>query len=252
MKLVGSDHVHINNIKQIGWIMNSDGMDLICCRHVLVENTFQRNYDDNVTIKAFNGKTDYVNSHTATDGSFTDAGIWTVYYLPQNKFDVYDIEVRNCVFWADKAHNMLVGPESRGVTFNDIHFHDNIVLENRQDDDTYPGTMAVMIADNGIFKNITFENIQVEDINGGRIFCVQFTNAWAYQEKYGQNLDGITFRNISYTGKRATAARVHGLDEKHTISNVLIDNFTVNGKKVDAEDNEYISINKYVDNIEVK
>lgn len=71
-------------------------------------------------------------------------------------------------------------------------------------------------------------------------------------QKYGQNLDGITFRNISYTGKRATAARVHGLDEKHTISNVLIDNFTVNGKKVDAEDNEYISINKYVDNIEVK
>ena len=147
---------------------------------------------------------------------------------------------------------MLVGPESRGVTFSDIHFHDNIVLENRQDDDTYPGTMAVMIADNGIFNNITFENIQVEDINGGKIFCVQFTNAWAYQEKYGQNLDGITFRNISYTGKRATAARVHGLDEKHTICNVLIDNFTVNGKKVDAEDKEYISINKYVDGIEVK
>jgi polygalacturonase len=250
IKVVGSDHVHVNNIKEIGWIMNSDGMDFLSCRHVLVENTFQRNYDDNVTIKAFNASPEYIRNNSETDGSYKDGTIGMVEGL--DKFDVYDIEVRNCVFWADKAHNMLVGPESRGVTFSDIHFHDNIVLENRQDDDTYPGTMAVMIADNGIFKNITFENIQVEDINGGRIFCVQFTNAWAYQEKYGQNLDGITFRNISYTGKRATAARVHGLDEKHTISNVLIDNFTVNGKKVDAEDNEYISINKYVDNIEVK
>lgn len=250
IKVVGSDHVHVNNIKEIGWIMNSDGMDFLCCKHVLVENTFQRNYDDNVTIKAFNASPEYIRNNSETEGSYKDGTIGMVEGL--DKFDVYDIEVRNCVFWADKAHNMLVGPESRGVTFNDIHFHDNIVLENRQDDDTYPGTMAVMIADNGIFKNITFENIQVEDINGGRIFCVQFTNAWAYQEKYGQNLDGITFRNISYTGKRATAARVHGLDEKHTISNVLIDNFTVNGKKVDAEDNEYISINKYVDNIEVK
>ena len=38
LKIVGCTGVHIDNIKQIGWIMNSDGMDFLCCRRVLVEN----------------------------------------------------------------------------------------------------------------------------------------------------------------------------------------------------------------------
>ena len=67
--------MHIDNIKEIGWIMNSDGMDFICCRDVLVENTFQRNYDDNVTIKAFNATPEYIASHTNTDGSYSDGAI---------------------------------------------------------------------------------------------------------------------------------------------------------------------------------
>ena len=69
LKIVGSTGVHIDNIKQIGWIMNSDGMDFVCCRDVLVENTFQRNYDDNVTIKAFNASPEYIAAHTNPDGS---------------------------------------------------------------------------------------------------------------------------------------------------------------------------------------
>ena len=246
IKVVGSDHVHVNNIKEIGWIMNSDGMDFLCCRHVLVENTFQRNYDDNVTIKAFNASPEYIRNNSETDGSYKDGTIGMVEGL--DKFDVYDIEVRNCVFWADKAHNMLVGPESRGVTFSDIHFHDNIVLENRQDDDTYPGTMAVMIADNGIFKNITFENIQVEDINGGKVLCIQFTNAWAYGNKYGQWAKNITIEKIRYKGHRSTASKIYGLNSTQKIDGVKISDFTVNGEKI-LHPNTNLDVNEYVEHI---
>ena len=246
IKVVGSDHVHVNNIKEIGWIMNSDGMDFLCCRHVLVENTFQRNYDDNVTIKAFNASPEYIRNNSETDGSYKD---WTIGMVEGlDKFDVYDIEVRNCVFWADKAHNMLVGPESRGVTFSDIHFHDNIVLENRQDDDTYPGTMAVMIADNGIFKNITFENIQVEDINGGKVLCIQFTNAWAYGNKYGQWAKNITIEKIRYKGHRSTASKIYGLNSTQKIDGVKISDFTVNGEKI-LHPNTNLDVNEYVEHI---
>ena len=40
----------------------------------------------------------------------------------------------------------------------------------------YPGAMAVMIADNGTFEDIAFffENIIVEDIDGGKVFCAHF------------------------------------------------------------------------------
>lgn len=246
IKVVGSDHVHVNNIKEIGWIMNSDGMDFLSCRHVLVENTFQRNYDDNVTIKAFNASPEYIRNNSETDGSYKDGTIGMVEGL--DKFDVYDIEVRNCVFWADKAHNMLVGPESRGVTFSDIHFHDNIVLENRQDDDTYPGTMAVMIADNGTFSDITFSDIEVEDINGGKVLCIQFTNAWAYGNKYGQWAKNITIEKIRYKGHRSTASKIYGLNSTQKIDGVKISDFTVNGEKI-LHPNTNLDVNEYVEHI---
>ena len=246
IKVVGSDHVHVNNIKEIGWIMNSDGMDFLCCRHVLVENTFQRNYDDNVTIKAFNASPEYVRKNSETDGSYKD---WTIGMVEGlDKFDVYDIEVRNCVFWADKAHNMLVGPESRGIPFSNIRFTGNVVLENRQNDKVYPGTMAVMIADNGTFSDITFSDIEVEDINGGKVLCIQFTNAWAYGNKYGQWAKNITIKKIRYKGHRSTASKIYGLNSTQKIDGVKISDFTVNGEKI-LHPNTNLDVNEYVENI---
>ena len=247
IKMVGSTGVHINNIKEIGWIMNSDGMDFICCRNVLVENTFQRNYDDNVTIKAFNAKSDYIASHTNTDGSYSDGSIWTV--IAVRDFDVYDYEIRNCVFWADKAHNMLVGPEARGISFKNIRFHDNIVLENRQNDGTYPGAMAIMIADNGTFEDITFENIIVEDINGGKVFCAHFTNAWAFDNLYGQWAKGITLKNITYNGTRATKSWIRGRSASQCIDGVTISGFHVNGESITNGTGGNLEINNFVKNV---
>ena len=246
IKVVGSDHVHVNNIKEIGWIMNSDGMDFLCCRHVLVENTFQRNYDDNVTIKAFNASPEYIRNNSETDGSYKD---WTIGMVEGlDKFDVYDIEVRNCVFWADKAHNMLVGPESRGIPFSNIRFTGNVVLENRQNDEVYPGTMAVMIADNGTFSDITFSDIEVEDINGGKVLCIQFTNAWAYGNKYGQWAKNITIEKIRYKGHRSTASKIYGLNSTQKIDGVKISDFTVNGEKI-LHPNTNLDVNEYVEHI---
>ena len=247
LKIVGSTGVHIDNIKEIGWIMNSDGMDFICCRDVLVENTFQRNYDDNVTIKAFNATPEYIASHTNTDGSYSDGAIWMVAGL--RDFEVCNYEIRNCVFWADKAHNMLVGPEARGIAFRNIRFHDNIVLENRQNDGIYPGAMAVMIADNGMFEDIAFENIIVEDIDGGKVFCAHFTNAWAFDGLYGQWARNITLRNIAYTGTRATPSWIRGRSDAQSIDGVTIGNFTVNGTPVTDGSGPHLEINGYVRNV---
>ena len=247
LKIVGSTGVHIDNIKEIGWIMNSDGMDFICCRDVLVENTFQRNYDDNVTIKAFNATPEYIASHTNTDGSYSDGAIWMVAGL--RNFEVCNYEIRNCVFWADKAHNMLVGPEARGIAFRNIRFHDNIVLENRQDDGIYPGAMAVMIADDGTFEDISFENIIVEDIDGGKVFCAHFTNAWAFGNLYGQWARNITLRNIAYTGMRATPSWIRGRNDAQSIDGVTIGNFTVNGAPVTDGSGPHLEINGYVRNV---
>ena len=153
------------------------------------------------------------------------------------------------VFWADKAHNMLVGPEARGIAFRNIRFHDNIVLENRQDDGIYPGAMAVMIADDGTFEDISFENIIVEDIDGGKVFCAHFTNAWAFDGLYGQWARNITLRNIAYTGTRATPSWIRGRNDAQSIDGVTIGNFTVNGAPVTDGSGPHLEINEYVRNV---
>lgn len=247
IKMTGCKGVHIDNIKEISWIMNSDGMDFICCRNVVVENTFQRNYDDNVTIKAFNAKPEYIASHTDVNGSYTDGTIWMVNSLTE--FDVDNIEVRNCVFWADKAHNMVVGPESRGIPFTNIRFIGNTVLENRQNDSVYPGTMAVMIADNGTFSDIRFEDINVEDINGGKVICVHFANAWAFDNLYGQWARNIVFRNVTYNGTRATKSWVRGLDSSHTIDRLTVSGLKFNGAAVTDGNGNSFEVNPYVKNV---
>ena len=247
LKIVGCTGVHIDNIKQIGWIMNSDGMDFLCCRRVLVENTFQRNYDDNVTIKAFNARPEYIAAHTNPDGTYADGGIWMVAGL--REFDVCDYEIRNCVFWADKAHNMLVGPEARGNSFRDIRFCRNIVLENRQDDGIYPGAMAVMVADDGEFENITFEDIRIEEIRGGKPLCIHFTNVWAFENLYGRGARNITLRNISCVGTQATPSWIRGRNARQTIDGVKISNFTVNGRRIADGADPALEINEYVRNV---
>lgn len=247
LKIVGSMGVHIDNIKQIGWIMNSDGMDFICCRQVLVENTFQRNYDDNVTIKAFNARPEYIAAHTNPDGTYADGAIWMVAGL--RTFDVCDYEIRHCVFWADKAHNMLVGPEARGAIFRNIRFHDNIVLENRQDDGIYPGAMAVMIADDGLFEQIAFERIRIENIRGGKPLCIHFTNAWAFGNLYGRGARDIILRDISCFGTQSTRSWIRGRHAEQTIDGVTIVNFTVNGRRITDGSDPALEINEYVRNV---
>ena len=136
LKIVGSTGVHIDNIKEIGWIMNSDGMDFICCRDVLVENTFQRNYDDNVTIKAFNATPEYIASHTNTDGSYSDGAIWMVAGL--RDFGSATARSATAFLGRQGAQYARQAPR-RGHCIRNIRFHDNIVLENRQDDGFIPG-----------------------------------------------------------------------------------------------------------------
>ena len=48
-----SENIRIDNVKIIGCRGNSDGVDVVNSRHVLVENLFTRTWDDSLVVKAF-------------------------------------------------------------------------------------------------------------------------------------------------------------------------------------------------------
>src|SRR5690606_38619030 len=46
--------ITVQNVKQLGFISTSDGVDVVGSKHIKILNSFLRNGDDCVAIKAFN------------------------------------------------------------------------------------------------------------------------------------------------------------------------------------------------------
>lgn len=214
------DGVHIDNVKHITWMINSDGFDFCNTRNVVMENCFLRNYDDNVSLKAF-----------------------------RNGSDTYNITVKDCVMWADCAHNFLVGPETPGRRIYNAKFLDSIILESREDRDPWRGAMAVMISDEGTFEDIYIENIKVEDIRGGALMSFDYG---VYNTR-GLAAKNIFVKNIIYNGPRVPKSIIKGRDEDHLIDQISIENVVINGVKVDKDNfDRYFIINEYINGLVIK
>lgn len=209
---------NITNVKQICYNENSDGFDIVQSQHVIIDDVFVRNHDDNFSAKVHNG--------SATT----------------------NITMKNSTLWADRAHNMLVGPEANGGTFDQIKFDNIDVLENAQNDEIYPGVMAVMAADAGIYKNIHWNNIRVENFTAGKVFCVQYSNAYSTMG-YGLKVQNIRFSNITYNGTHASQSKLLGYDATRNIDTVQFTNYKINGTLVTGISSGNMQVNGFVQHL---
>ncbi len=234
---VGCDNVHVDGIKQIGSNANSDGFDIVSSSNILIENTIQRNKDDNISVKAID-----LSVNTVLDGLRGD----TIKSL--NVAESHNITMRNCILWADEAHNMLLGPDVNGTNVYNVKFENIDVLENNQNDDVYPGVMAVMIADKGCYSDIHWKNIRVDDIKSGQVISLTYQNAYA-PLGYGKKLRNVTFEDITYNGSNASPSRILGISKDETVENIIIKNYRINGVKVTDAISGNIKVNKFTKNI---
>lgn len=121
----GSTGITIKNLKSFsckGW---SDGIDMMCCRQVLIDNVFMRNSDDCIAL--------YNHRWNWWGGSS-------------------DITVQNSILWADVAHPINVGghgdPDSpTGEVIENLTFRNIDILEHDEDDPIYQGCMTVDCGD---------------------------------------------------------------------------------------------------------
>ena len=80
-----------------------------------------------------------------------------------------------CTLWADCAHNLLVGPESvDGLYMSDINFSHIQILEGRETAYPWKGCIAVMVSDEGTFRDIRFQDICLDNVRGGQIYSIDF------------------------------------------------------------------------------
>lgn len=224
----GSERITIKNLKSFscrGW---SDGIDMMCCRDVLIDNVFMRNSDDCIAI--YNHRWDW----------------WG---------GTRNITVQNSILWADIAHPINMGghgdPDSKdGEVLENVVVRNVDILEHDEDDPLYQGSLNIDCGDKNIVRNILFEDIRVESIQEGRLFCTKVLFNPKYNKAPGGGIDGVTFRNITYNGIGENPSLIKGYDKEHSVKNITFENVVINGKRMKSI--EGFITNEFIDHIVVK
>lgn len=165
-----SENITVRDIKSFSARPWSDGIDLMCCRHVRVENCFLRTSDDCIAL--------YNHRWWFWGGS-------------------EDIDVSRCTFWPDVAHPVNIGSHGddrnlEGETLRDVYIHDCDILYNDGD-----GLLAINCGDRNHIRNIRFDSIRAEAIRRGRVFDLRVLCSEKYNRAPGCCIDSVFFDYIT-------------------------------------------------------
>lgn len=224
----GTEGLTVKNLKSFsckGW---SDGIDLMCCRDVLIDNVFLRNSDDCIAL--YNHR-------------------WNWWGGSAN------ITVQNAVLWADIAHPINIGGHGDsespiGEVIENLTFRQIDILEHDEDDVLYQGCMAIDCGDKNLVRNVLFEDIRVESIQEGRLFHLNIRFNKKYDKAPGGGIEDVTFRNITYDGVGENPSLIKGIDSNRKVKNVLFENVMINGQRM-ADLKGFVT-NEFIENVRVK
>lgn len=224
----GTKGLTVKNLKSFSCKSWSDGIDLMCCRDVLIDNVFMRNSDDCIAL--YNHR-------------------WNWWGGSGN------ITVQNAVLWADIAHPINIGghggPESPvGEVMENLTFRQIDILEHDEDDVPYQGCMAIDCGDKNLVRNVLFEDIRVESIQEGRLFHLNVRFNEKYDKAPGWGIENVTFRNITYDGLGENPSLIKGFDNSRKVKNVIFDNVVINGQRM-TDLNGFVK-NEFVEDIRVR
>ena len=233
-----SEDIQFQNIKMIAWNNNSDGIDVVGSKRVRIANSFLRNNDDCLAVKAM--------------GAAPDT-------------DVAGLEVLDTVLWNVAAGNALeIGYELRTKSIRDI------LLKNCDVIHAEGAAMSIHNADTATVSNVRCENIWVEDAPkrlidiavGLAIYsadCPRTYNrgnpqraavpkelrsprgAWLHlpdddlQERQKQrgHIEGLRFTNIHVLDTAPSSVRQFiGYDANHGVKDVTIQGLWIGGQHI--------------------
>lgn len=220
MIMVGvCDRVEICNVKQIGEVVCSDGVDIVGSKHVHVHDCFLHNNDDCVVVKAFAMK----------HGKNAD-------FCADLKGCPEDILVENCTLANDPAGNaMEIGHELSvervsGITFRNI----DVLSVHGQG-----AVFSIHNNDRAVVEDVLFEDIRVEHCWDKFIDFRISKSRFSSDEERG-HIRNVTLRDIHwYRGSENegyTISLMGGWDAEHRIEGVLLENVCINGVPVEHLD----------------
>lgn len=156
------DHINVESV----YSGNRDGIDVVDCHHVLIQNSTIHSEDDSICIKS------------------------------GTRYGVDDVQVKNCTVSSVIANALKFGTASYG-SFSNVTF-DTITVESAD-----KAAMAVESVDGADISNIVYRNITFKDV-GTPVFVLLGDRGGTPTDdvhKIG-TIDGVRFENITGSGMR--------------------------------------------------
>ena len=210
--------VVVRNLRELGAVGGTDGVDIVGSKRIRVENCFCRNGDDCIVVKSLD-----LRPHGREA---------TLDYSA----DVEDIEVSGCALMAYiGGQAMEIGHELRTGSVRNIRFRDCDVLAVHG----HGGVFGIHNADRATVSDVLYENIRVEHHYEKLVDFRIVKSRWSKDEERGQ-IRNITLRNIdvaiSEFNPGYSCSLIGGFDVLHTVENVSFENFRKAGKQVTCAD----------------
>lgn len=204
--------VKVDNIKEFGYVDNTDGIDVVGSKNVSINDVFLRNNDDCVVLKG----------------------------MPDN---VENVKVTNSIVWSDRANALQIGHETLMTSISNVLFQNIDILEQRN---RYIGhyAMGIFNGDSATVSDVTYENIRVE--NCERLISLIIEKGFYNKSEKRGKIENIHFKNI-YSYKTADI-HIDGFDEEHAVRNVTFENLYLNDQPATPE----LFLNPYSYNLRFK
>jgi polygalacturonase len=210
------EHVTVADVKILNYRKNSDGINVVNCRNVIVTDCFVRNYDDSIVVKA----------------------------IEADAPDVENIVVRNCVIWCDWGFSLGATYETRVEQIRGLLFQNCDVLHGM----ACRGVLGLKIGDRAMVRDVCFDDIRVEDARIQLLELVVDHDMFSKDVQRG-HIQGVVFRNISLLGGAFVPSTFAGFDAEHCVENVTVENLRIHGKLVTSTEAGKIQTNAHVKNV---
>jgi hypothetical protein len=245
MNIRNSQNVSVHDLTGFTAGKWSDGVNISTSRQVKIQDSYLRVSDDAVVVYA-----------VADCPICRQKAAQTGVPDPNPPGDTADIEVRNMRLWVDVAHALYVGhfgDNDDPRTIRNITF-DNIDVANLDEDDPdWEGVMAIYSGDSTLIRDVTFSNIRVDRIEEGKLINIVAGDNPRYNKAPGRGIDGVTLRNITFTGEGLPGSSIiKGLSSQTAVKNVVIENLRIGGKPIKAPTDGDIAVSGDVGGLKIR
>ncbi len=205
-----SEDITVRNVRSFSRHPWSDGVDMMCCKNVTIEDVFLRNNDDAFAI--YNHR-------------------WWYWGGSEN------FHIRRATIFNDLAHPFNLGSHGddrteNGELLHDVWIEDCDILSADCD-----GALSISCGDKNRVEDIHFENIRIENVVGGAMCRFQVCFSAKYNRAPGNYIRDIWVKDVQYNGdeQKLRPNIIKNFDDDHAVSDLHFENIRVNGKKVEIK-----------------